>query len=33
MPMGSTTFSDAGREGKLNLGGQIYVSLGINWPF
>jgi hypothetical protein len=33
MPMGSTTFSDAGREGKLNLGGQVYVSLGINWPF
>ena len=33
MPMGSTTFSSAGREGKLNLGGQIYVSLGINWPF
>jgi hypothetical protein len=33
MPMGSTTFSNAGREGKLNLGGQIYVSLGINWPF
>jgi hypothetical protein len=33
MPLGSTTFSDAGREGKLNLGGQIYVSLGINWPF
>jgi hypothetical protein len=33
MPMDSTTFSDAGREGKLNLGGQIYVSLGINWPF
>ena len=33
MPMGSTTFSDSGREGKLNLGGQVYVSLGINWPF
>ena len=33
MPMGSTTFSDGGRDGKLNLGGQIYLSLGINWPF
>ena len=33
MPMGSTTFSEGGREGKLNLGGQIYISLGINWPF
>ncbi len=33
MPMGSTTFSEDGREGKLNLGGQIYISLGINWPF
>jgi hypothetical protein len=33
MPLGSATFSDAGRESKLNLGGQIYFSLGINWPF
>jgi hypothetical protein len=33
MPLGSATFSNAGREGKLNLGGQIYLSLGINWPF
>jgi len=33
MPMGSTTFNDGGREGKLNLGGQVYISLGISWPF
>jgi len=33
MPLGSVTFSSAGRESKLNLGGQIYLSLGINWPF
>jgi len=33
MPMGSATFSDGGREGKLDLGGQVYISVGISWPF
>ena len=33
MPMGSASFSDTGRESTLNLGGQVYLSLGINWPF
>ncbi|MEJ0088904.1 MAG: hypothetical protein WDM80_04005 [Limisphaerales bacterium] len=33
MPMGSVSFSDAGRESKLNLGGQVYISAGISWPF
>jgi hypothetical protein len=33
MPLGSASFSSAGREGQLNLGGQVYVSAGINWPF
>jgi hypothetical protein len=33
MPMGDVTISNGGRSGQLNLGGQIYVSLGINWPF
>ena len=33
MPMGSATFSSGGRESKLNLGGQLYLSLGVNWPF
>jgi len=33
MPLGSVSFNGAGREGKLNLGGQINISLGINWPF
>jgi hypothetical protein len=33
MPMADATFSDGGREGRLNLGGQLYFSIGINWPF
>jgi hypothetical protein len=33
MPMGDATISGGGREGRLNLGGQIYISAGINWPF
>jgi len=33
MPMGDATFSNGGREGRLNLGGQLYFSIGINWPF
>jgi len=33
MPMENATFSNGGREGQLNLGGQLYFSIGINWPF
>ena len=33
MTMGDATFSGGGREGRLNLGGQVYISAGINWPF
>jgi hypothetical protein len=33
MPMEDATFSGGGREGRLNLGGQLYLSIGINWPF
>ena len=33
MPLGNASFSSGGRQAELNLGGQVYVSLGINWPF
>jgi hypothetical protein len=33
MPLGSTTISGGGREGKLKLGGQVLITFGINWPF
>ena len=33
MPLGSVSMSQGGRTGKLNLGGQVYISAGINWPF
>jgi hypothetical protein len=33
MPMGNAGISGAGREGNLKLGGQIYITAGINWPF
>ena len=33
MPMGNATISGGGRSGRLNLGGQLYLSIGINWPF
>ena len=33
MPMENVTITGAGRSGQLNLDGQIYVSVGINWPF
>jgi hypothetical protein len=33
MPMGDATFSGGGREGRLKLGGQVYITAGINWPF
>jgi hypothetical protein len=33
MPMGNAAFSGAGRQSRLNLGGQLDFSIGINWPF
>jgi len=33
MPMSNATISGGGREGRLNLGGQLYFTVGINWPF
>ena len=33
MSMGDATISGGGRSGQLNLGGQVYISAGINWPF
>jgi len=33
MPMSDATFNGAGREGQLNLSGQLYFSVGVSWPF
>jgi len=33
MPLGNASFSNGGRQAELKLGGQVYVSVGINWPF
>lgn len=33
MPMTGATISGGGREGRLDLGGQLYLTFGINWPF
>ncbi len=33
MPMSNATISGGGREGRLNLGGQLHISIGISWPF
>jgi hypothetical protein len=33
MPMENADFSGGGRQAQLNLGGQVYISAGINWPF
>lgn len=33
MPMGTAKIGGGGREGDLNLRGQVYVSAGVNWPF
>ncbi|HUA68848.1 MAG TPA: hypothetical protein VMA13_09905, partial [Candidatus Saccharimonadales bacterium] len=33
MPMSDATISGGGRSGRLNLGGQVYFTVGINWPF
>jgi len=33
MSLGNATISGGGRQGRLNLGGQVYITAGINWPF
>ena len=33
MPMRSANISGDGHQARLNLGGQVYLSAGINWPF
>jgi hypothetical protein len=33
MPMEDATFSGGGREARLNLGGQVYITAGFNWAF
>jgi len=33
MPMSDATIGGGGREGRLNLGGQLYFTVGISWPF
>lgn len=33
MPMSDATIGNGASEGRLNLGGQLYISAGISWPF
>ena len=33
MPLGSADFNQGGRDAKLDLSGQVYISAGVNWPF
>jgi hypothetical protein len=33
MSLGKANISGGGRQGQLNLGGQVYITAGINWPF
>jgi hypothetical protein len=33
MPLGDATIGGGGQEGQLKLGGQVYISAGLNWPF
>ena len=33
MPMGDANFNGVGRQGRLNMKGQLYFSVGLNWPF
>jgi hypothetical protein len=33
MPLGNASVSGGGRQAQLKLGGQIDVSIGVNWPF
>jgi hypothetical protein len=33
MPLGNASISGGGRQAKLDLSGQLYISAGFNWPF
>ena len=33
MPLGSADFSQGGRDGRVDLSGQVYISAGVNWAF
>jgi len=33
MPLSAATYKGDGREGKLELSGQVSISIGVNWPF
>jgi len=33
MPLGSSSLSRGGREASIDLEGQVYISLGVNWLF
>lgn len=33
MSLRNMTIAGGGREGRLNLGGQLMITFGINWPF
>ena len=33
MSLGNARISGGGREARLNLGGQVYITAGISWPF
>ena len=33
MPMTDATLGGGGREGRLKLGGQLYLTIGVSWPF
>ncbi|HEX3857275.1 MAG TPA: hypothetical protein VHY30_08275 [Verrucomicrobiae bacterium] len=33
MPLGNASLNGGGRQAELKLGGQINVSIGVNWPF
>ncbi len=33
MPLGNVTINGQGRRAELDLGSQVYISAGLNWPF
>ena len=33
MPLSSATFDNGSRAAQLNFGGQLYLSVGLGWPF
>jgi hypothetical protein len=33
MPLGNASLNGGGRQAQLKLGGQINISIGVNWPF